>query len=531
MRARPVVLLLVAAAVAAWLMWRRRDDEYARLVDEPDRPDLTPAPMPEPSHDPVTDDGDLPTGPAYPAPSTPAPMTAAVPASALPPTITNDLATGSATVGTAEASPTSFEVAAAPEAPALPETPTDETLLAEDPEPASSPEAPAFTMPPRPVVEDEPAAIDDSAPEAAAEDAVTATSIAEEPTPAVAEQLDSPEPESPAASSGFLSDRVDELVDELEIAEPEVAAFEVAEVAEVDESSLSDDEADPSGRVEASLELETEFPASLEPPALEASDDAPVAAAEPVEARSDVDEAEQAIDEPLAEAEHQLDEAAPTASSPVASVTSPWSPPSMTPSEAPSNLEDAIDEIVTGVQLDATAEQVDLEDEVGMIDEAVDAPIAEPAAELASDAAPSSERLDQVLLATTSADQVEAVAETVDDAVEDLVEQTADDLTEVKAALEDASADDSVEEELAETEPELDEPASRGIPPWPGTTNVESELVAADAPPPPTSDDRVAPRAPSQPARSGPPSNPSGAPFRSAGDQLPAQRSWPTLPR
>jgi hypothetical protein len=144
---------------------------------------------------------------------------------------------------------------------------------------------------------------------------------------------------------------------------------------------------------------------------------------------------------------------------------------------------------------------------------------------------PAPDRLDQVLLAQEPTPEAAAAEATVDELASHWASRFGSEATPAGSPIE---ADDSEAEEDDEEE-EVDEPAARAIPSWPSASRTEERapLSASDAPappPPPTEAERSGQR-PSQPSRSGPPSNPGGAPFRTAGDQLPAGRSWPTLPR
>jgi hypothetical protein len=207
---------------------------------------------------------------------------------------------------------------------------------------------------------------------------------------------------------------------------------------------------------------------------------------------------------------------------------------------ATANLEQAVDEFVSETREPEFEPTSELEEFTApSADAYVPATEDDELTETEPIVAPAADRLDQVLLARESTEESAAEA-----TVNELAAHWGERFVPVAALAEpeeienEAEAAASIEASEESEEADADEaadPDSTVIPSWPSTTRASerSALPAGDAPappPPPTEAERAGQR-PSQPSRSGPPSNPSGAPFRTAGDQLPAGRSWPTLPR
>ena len=460
-----VLLLLIAAGVAIWLLWRRRDHEYARLVTEPDRPDLEPAPMPTPP-EPIVDDVPDPVKPG----SQPdfgrerTPLTASIPASAVPPTMVEEIRS-------------ELETAAAPVA-ATTATEGTET-------------APAFTMPP--LVE--PTEIED------AEEIVADALV-----PVI-------------ESEATVDDEISE--DEVVVAEPiDHTVANVEAIGEAAEPTVEDEVE--AVTLEEAVLSEVVVEASEE---IVASDDAVDIVGAPTTEKLASDLVEEVASEPT--------DLGPTAAA---------------------SLEEAVDDLVSSVPAfaEAFAEVPVPEIEADTVDDEV--------SEVQSVAAPVAERLDQVLLAheplkvsvDTEIVEVEAERDEVVESVDEIVNVASDAAAEVIEAGPVESAETSALQAIvsaSESETEVETPVkvedpveatgptASTIPPWPGTAEAQEEstpLTASDAPSPPplpTEAERNGPRPGSDPSRSRTPSNPSGAPFRGGSDQLPASRSWPTLPR
>jgi len=200
--------------------------------------------------------------------------------------------------------------------------------------------------------------------------------------------------------------------------------------------------------------------------------------------------------------------------------------------EGTASLTEAVDDLV------ADAPELPARDATGTTEVSVDPAPVEPEAEEALtsevDRATTtvSERLDQVLMGSPSIPSSEVLDEPVELAGTDAVGEFFE-LGESSEALTSAPVTSDAMEEDVDSEDE--DASSSSIPPWPGTADAGAKrtpLSASDAPPPPTlpnESDRSGGR--TNPSRFGPPSNPSGAPFRPVGDRLPSRRSWPTLPR
>jgi len=494
-----VLLLLVAAGVAVWLMWRRQDDEYARLVAEPDQPDLTPTPMPEPPQPPAGDDELEPRPFTPPPPSTTerAPMTAAIPASAVPPTMVEEVRS-------------EFEPAV--------ETALEVEESAADQEDEAAPaatvvgEAPAFTMPPQPTSFEVASPTSSPDVESASADAPAVVVDDSEVIAPVDETAEPIEAADDLEATELVEDEAFDIVDIVDEPVGDLATPIVEEPLVVTLEAPEDDEA---------LESVAEIAPVVNDQITDSVTQSTVAAA------TTSTDLEEAVDEIVASIAALEETVAASETSDVADVADAGAE---VDAEVPDAISGLADEAFADVSLDPVLESTDAEE----VAEAVTAE---------DDLVPAAERLDQVLLAPTPTESV--VTDEIEDALPEPVDPVEAALTAVAASAEaeaegeptETAEDQTAPDESVEVEAssEAAEPDASGIPPWPGTAEAAEEsapLTASDAPsppPPPAEPERNASRP--NPPRTGPPTNPSGAPFRAAGDQLPSQRSWPTLPR
>jgi hypothetical protein len=202
------------------------------------------------------------------------------------------------------------------------------------------------------------------------------------------------------------------------------------------------------------------------------------------------------------------------------------------PEPPPASVEDAQREALVAVSSELSAEQVDGEAEV--------APAVNPAPtptelELPPEVAPAVEAVltavEDLAEAVPGDEAGEPVAEPDEAAEADqAAAYPAAEVTEETAEVEGAAEESVVtSEDVGASEPEEDLIAPTAEPEMRRFAPAVSETVQPE-PPEPASDRPLPLRSPLRGANPLPPSNPAGAPFRSAGDGLPGGRSWPTLP-
>lgn len=528
-----VVLLLIAAGIALYLLWQRRDDEYARLVAEPDRPDADPVPRPGPSGSFRSNEddgsGSSTDRPAMPRPeSAPArtALSAEIPASAVPPSLVDEVRASYSRPAAAPPEPAVARpsVESGPSSEARQHEPRPQATSAPTPAPwpraTESPRAAVTELaaPPAPVAEvveaaveaeapvrSEPAAFVLARPEPAQPEPVEAEPTAE---PAVASAPE-PEPKEEPAVANPWAAMPSSIVPPtaswsappaLRTTPPAVEAAAVELAAAVVEA--------PRAERLGEVLFGTTAPTAAEPvappaePATEAAErDAPIAEAIVDLTGPAADAVSSAVDEVAVESSaigptEAVDEPMEQPASGVASFD--VSPPSMGDSETPTNEAAALaseGEFVASMpiaeaQLDAQAEPTA---------EALEAAVTE----VASDARPAFEEF-----AGEPEPSWAPVAET--DAHETALPNERD---EVVAEASDERVDEGGES--------MEETGSRGVRGWPEPSRA-----------PERPEFERTPARPVGPASSAlPPTSPAGAPYRAAGDQLPARRSWPTLPR
>lgn len=209
--------------------------------------------------------------------------------------------------------------------------------------------------------------------------------------------------------------------------------------------------------------------------------------------------------------------------------------PPPTPEPPSASIEDAQREALVAVSSESStdevsAEQVDSEAEVEPVptrtglELPLDVVPAVPAVEVAA----------EDLIETALEDGAGEPVMEQDDAGEadEATEYSSAEATEESAVAEDV-AEQPVEasEGVSASEPEEDLLAPTPEPEVPRFAPAVSETVQPEPPEPVSEVDRPMPlRSPLRGSSPLPPSNPTGAPFRPAGDGLPGGRSWPTLP-